>query len=102
MKIKFCWRLIFEILIFHKPSQRSCKVQHKLWARSVRRFDVNVIQTIRHTELNWSARVDFIIKKYVLLTIRENRKKSLYQEPSHSVLEEPRRDKQSHVIFLRF
>ena len=82
--------LIFEILIIQKPSLGSCEVQHKIWARSVRRFDVYWIQTNRHpdrqakniyrrrdTELNWSARVGFIIIKYVLSTIRENRKKIL-------------------------
>ena len=29
MKIEFCWILIFEILIIHKPSLESCEIPHK-------------------------------------------------------------------------
>ena len=32
MKIEFCWKLIFEILIIFKPSLGSCEVQYKIWA----------------------------------------------------------------------
>jgi len=35
---KICWRLIFEILIIHKPSLGSYEVPHKIWARSVQFF----------------------------------------------------------------
>jgi len=35
--IEFC-RLIFEILIKHKPSLGTCKVPQKIWARSVQPF----------------------------------------------------------------
>ena len=39
MKIEFCWKLIFEILIIHKTSLGSCEVPpHKIWARSVQMF----------------------------------------------------------------
>ena len=40
MKIGFSWRLIFEILIIHKPSLGSCEVPLKMWARSVQPFIV--------------------------------------------------------------
>jgi len=30
MKIEFCWRLIFEILIIYKPSLGSCEVPHNI------------------------------------------------------------------------
>ena len=33
MKIEFCWRLIFEVVIIHKPSHGSCEIPHKIWAR---------------------------------------------------------------------
>ena len=32
MIIELCWRLIFEILIIHKPFLGSCEVPHKIWA----------------------------------------------------------------------
>ena len=34
-KNRILLRLIFEILIIHKPSVGSCDVPHKIWARSV-------------------------------------------------------------------
>ena len=46
---KICWRLIFEILIIHKPSLGSYEVPHKIWARSVQFFNVYWIQTNRQT-----------------------------------------------------
>ena len=38
MKIQFCWRFIFEILIIHKTSLVSCQVQNEIWPRSVQPF----------------------------------------------------------------
>ena len=38
MKIKFCWRLVFEGLNIHKPSLWSRKVPQTIWARSVQQF----------------------------------------------------------------
>ena len=38
MKIEFCWKLIFEILILHKPTMGSCEVSHNIWARLVQPF----------------------------------------------------------------
>ena len=38
LEIKFCWRQIFKILIFHKPSLGSCDVSHKIWTWSVQPF----------------------------------------------------------------
>ena len=38
MKIKLCCRLIFKILIIHKPSLGSCEVPQKMLAKSVRLF----------------------------------------------------------------
>ena len=35
IKLDICLRLIFEILIIHKPSLGSCELQHKIWAWSV-------------------------------------------------------------------
>ena len=32
LEIKFCWKLIFEILIIHKPFLGSCEVPQKIWA----------------------------------------------------------------------
>ena len=54
MEIKFCWRLIFEILIIHKPSLGSCDVTHKIWARSVQLFFVYWIQTNRQAKYIYS------------------------------------------------
>ena len=46
MKFEFCWRLIFEILIIHKPSPGSCEVsQQKLGRIGSAVFDVYWIQT---------------------------------------------------------
>ena len=38
MKIEFCWKLIFENLIIHKPSLWSCLVPHKTLIRFVQPF----------------------------------------------------------------
>jgi len=47
IKIKFCWRLNFEILSIHNHSPGSCAVPHNIWARSVRPFwrllDINCL-----------------------------------------------------------
>ena len=48
MKIEFCWRQIFEILIMHKPSHGSCEVPHKIWAWSVQPFR-RLLNTNRQT-----------------------------------------------------
>ena len=48
MTIELGWRLIFEILIIHKPSLGSCEVPHKTWARLVQTF-IGYKQTYKQT-----------------------------------------------------
>ena len=49
IKIEFCWRLIFEILIIHKPSLGSCEIpQKKFEPNRYSRLTVYWIQTNRH------------------------------------------------------
>ena len=38
MTFEFCWRVIFEILIFHKPSLGICEVPQKIRAGWVQPF----------------------------------------------------------------
>ena len=45
IKIEFCWRLIFEILIIHKPLWGHLRTYTKLWPDRFSRFDVYWIQT---------------------------------------------------------
>ena len=49
IKIQFCWRQFFETLIIYKPSLGSCKVPHKMWARSVLPF-IGYKQTDKHQD----------------------------------------------------
>ena len=53
LKIKFCWRQIFKILIIQKPSVRSRDIRHTVWAGSVQPFwrllDTNRQQTPKQT-----------------------------------------------------
>ena len=73
MKIQFCWRLIFEILIIHKPSLGSCNVPYTIWARSVqllwrllqiqtdkKSFYLEVFNSILSNHINFIRRVLFI------------------------------------------
>ena len=49
MKIKLCCRLIFKILIIHKPSLGSCEVPQKCWPNRFGCFCVYWIQTNKQT-----------------------------------------------------
>ena len=50
MKIEFCWRLIFKILITHKPFPCHARSYTKFGPDRFSRFDVYWIQTDRQTE----------------------------------------------------
>ena len=61
----FVWlRLIFEILIIHKPSLRSCQVPHKIKTGSVQSFDVYWIQTNKHRHPDRQAKYILFMWKF--------------------------------------
>ena len=49
IKIEFCWRLFFEILIIYKPLWGHLRTYTKLWPDRFSRFDVYWIQTDKQT-----------------------------------------------------
>ena len=50
MKLEFCWRQIFEILIIHKPSQVTSRSHTRKGLDQFSRVDVYWIQTDRQTD----------------------------------------------------
>ena len=59
MPIEFCWRLIFEILITHKPSLGSFEVPYKIQP---------LYQTfMRHKQTNWQTSKIYIMYIFVFL-----------------------------------
>ena len=56
IKIQFCWRLFFEILIIHNPSLGSCEAPQKIGPDRFSRFDVYLAQTPRKAKYIFTYR----------------------------------------------
>ena len=72
MTIEFCWRLIFEILIIHKPFMGSCEVPHKIWVRSFQLFLVFIgyKQTNKQTDKQSINRDGIFVRTLLIFFIR--------------------------------
>ena len=72
MTIEFCWRLIFEILIIHKPFMGLCEVPHKIWVRSFQLFLVFIgyKQTNKQTDKQSINRDGIFVRTLLIFFIR--------------------------------